>query len=163
MRHERWVNRVWKTISLLCKNTGLEQELADRKGSDELCRRLFWSPVVTLTGRLRGRVSFSQSRNTPFQGLAADGAKLALWKLTMAGYRVVAFIHDEVLIELPVDCDHALEAKKVEQILCESMETVTGRVPVACRYSLSTRWYKEASAEFSDGKLVVWEPQTDRS
>jgi hypothetical protein len=24
-----------------------------------------------------------------------------LWNLTLAGYRVVAFIHDEVLIELP--------------------------------------------------------------
>ena len=30
--------------------------------------------VATLTGRIRGRVRYSQARNTPFQGLAADGA-----------------------------------------------------------------------------------------
>ncbi len=29
-------------------------------------------------------------------GLAADGAKLAMWNLYMVGYRLVGFIHDEV-------------------------------------------------------------------
>jgi hypothetical protein len=29
-------------------------------------------------------------------GLAADGAKLAMWNLYMVGYRIIGFIHDEV-------------------------------------------------------------------
>lgn len=34
-----------------------------------------------LTVRIRGKVGFTQSCNTAFSGLAADGAKLALWNL----------------------------------------------------------------------------------
>ena len=69
--------------------------------------------MTTLTGRVRGRVGFTQARNTPFQGLAADGAKLALWALIRAGYRVVAFIHDEIIVELPEEgVDHAAEARR---------------------------------------------------
>jgi hypothetical protein len=60
-------------------------------------------PVFTLTGRLRANASYCARHNTVFQGLAADGAKLALWLLWRAGYRIVNFIHDEVLIEIPVD------------------------------------------------------------
>lgn len=46
-------------------------------------------------------MNFTQARNTPFSGLAADGAKTALWNLTHIGFRVVAFIHDEFVIEIP--------------------------------------------------------------
>ena len=94
---------VWDGLIALNRNAELAPLLARRQGSEELSRRLFCSGVTTLTGRVRGRVSFTQARNTPFQGLAADGAKLALWELIRAGYRVVAFIHDEILIELPED------------------------------------------------------------
>jgi DNA polymerase I-like protein with 3'-5' exonuclease and polymerase domains len=121
---------------------------------------LFFSPVVTITGRLRGRVGFSQSRNTPFQGIAADGAKIALWNLFRSGFRVVAFIHDEFLIELPVDSDHTEEASRIDRILCESMERLSGSVPISCEYALSERWYKEAEAVFDDRKkLRLWKPR----
>jgi hypothetical protein len=63
----------------------LAPDLAGREGSDWLCNRLFQTGVATLTGRIRGRNSFTQARNTPFQGLAADGAKLALWGLMRNG------------------------------------------------------------------------------
>ena len=72
-----------------------------------------------------GSVGFSQARNTPFQGLAADGAKLALWELLKQGFRCVAFIHDEVVIELPIDADHTAAAEQIEKILCDSMQQLT--------------------------------------
>ena len=37
--------------------------------------------VFTLTGRKRGNTSYCAEKNTPFQGLAADGAKIALYNL----------------------------------------------------------------------------------
>ena len=132
-----WIGRVWMTLAALCNDPELRQELVQRKGSDQLMKRLFWAPVMTLTGRLRGRVGFTQNRNTRFQGLAADGAKLAIWKLVKHGLRVIAFIHDEVLVELPVDCDHTAEASRIERIMCQCMEEVTGTVPVACEYALA--------------------------
>jgi DNA polymerase I-like protein with 3'-5' exonuclease and polymerase domains len=103
-------------------------------------------------------VGFTQARNTPFQGLAADGAKLGLWALVKAGYRVVAFIHDEFVIELPEGADHTREAKAIENILNHSMERVTGDIPVACEYALARRWSKAAKAEFDRaGRLIPCE------
>jgi hypothetical protein len=60
---------------------------------------------------LRASATSSARHNTMFQGLAADGAKLALWKLWRAGYRLVNFIHDEILVELPERTNLALHAE----------------------------------------------------
>jgi hypothetical protein len=154
----RFLANVWDGLVALNRNPELAPLLAARQGSDELFRRLFHSGVTTLTGRVRGRVGFTQARNTPFQGLASDGAKFALWALIRAGYRVVAFIHDEIVIELPENgVDHAAEARRIAEIMNVAMEQVTGAVPVACDYALSRRWSKEAKAVFHDGKLVPCE------
>ena len=135
-------------------------QLEPREAGDKLYRQMFFGPVVTLTGRIRGKVGFSQARNTPFQGLAADGAKLALWNLFKAGYRIVAFVHDEVVIELPVDADHTEAAEDINRILCSSMQEVTPAIPIKCEFSLTDRWYKEAEeVKDSDGHLVLLEPQ----
>jgi hypothetical protein len=154
----RFLANVWDGLIALNRNPELASLLAARRGSEELFRRLFYTGVTTLTGRVRGRVGFTQARNTPFQGLASDGAKFALWALIRAGYRVVAFIHDEIVIELPeVGVDHAAEARRIEEIMNDSMARVTGAVPVACEYALSRRWSKNAKAVFRDGKLVPCE------
>ncbi len=155
----RYLDGVWGGLIALNRNAELAPMLAGRAGGEGLRDRLFLAGVTTLTGRVRGRVGFTQARNTPFQGLAADGAKLALYELIRAGYRVVAFVHDEVVIELPEDADHAAEARRVEAIMNRAMERVTGDVPVACEYALSWRWSKQAKAVFdAEGRLVPWEP-----
>ena len=159
---QSFVDRIWESLKTLNENRRLADRIANREAGDQLSKDLFFSPIVTLTGRLRGKVGFSQSRNTPFQGLAADGAKLALWGLYRSGFRSVAFVHDEVLIELPIESDHTEAASRIDRILCESMEELTGAVPVACEYALSDRWYKGAEAVYDDsGKLIPWQP-TDR-
>jgi DNA polymerase I-like protein with 3'-5' exonuclease and polymerase domains len=156
---EGFVNRVWDSLASLNNDERLGDQIRGRKGSEALSRALFFSPVVTITGRLRGRVGFSQARNTPFSGLAADGAKLALWGLYREGFRTVAFVHDEALIELPVDADHTAAAKRIDAILCDSMKSLTGSVPIETEFALSDRWYKAAEAVFDDqGKLRLWKP-----
>jgi hypothetical protein len=152
-----YLANVWDGLVALNRNAELTPLLDARRGGEELFRRLFHAGVTTLTGRVRGRVGFTQARNTPFQGLAADGAKLALWDLLWAGYRVVAFIHDEFVIELPEDADHTAEARRIAGIINAAMERVTGAVPVACDYALSRRWSKAAKAVYRDGKLVPCE------
>lgn len=156
---EAFVSRCWESLSALNQNRKLADRIERRETGEQLARDLFFGPVVTLTGRLRGRVGFSQARNTPFSGLAADGAKLALWGLYRAGFRTVAFVHDEALIELPEEADHTEEAKRIDSILCEAMEQLTGSVPIACEYALADRWYKGAEAIFDDqGRLRRWLP-----
>lgn len=158
---ESFIDRVWATLGALNQNPKLRERISNREAGDQLSKDLFFGPVATITGRLRGKVGFSQSRNTPFSGIAADGAKLALWGLYRSGFRTVAFVHDEALIELPIDADHTEEAKRIDSILCESMAQLTGTIPVACEYALCDRWYKAAEAVFDDqGRLCRWNPAT---
>lgn len=70
-------------------------------------------PVFTNTGRLRADAAHCQQKNTPFQGLAADGAKLALWELWRRNKRIVNFIHDEIVIEVDEDCNLQAEAEEL--------------------------------------------------
>jgi hypothetical protein len=122
---------------------------------------LFSSGVVTLTGRARGRVSFSQARNTPFQALAADGAKLALWRLVSEGFRVVGFIHDEILVELPDEGGFVSKAKvdRVVEIMCTEMQQVLGGdMPVACEAALATCWSKSAKLTVQGERVIPWTP-----
>ena len=155
------VDAVWKTLASLNRNPDLAPAIADRDtSSSSPVRRMLTSPVATLTGRIRGKVSFTAARNTPFSGLAADGAKLAMWQLLLAGYRVVAFVHDEFVIEIPKDADHTREAERVNSICCGSMQQLLGDIPVACEYSLADRWYKQATAvRDGAGNLIAWTPE----
>ena len=155
---EGFAGRIWRQLARLNQNPRLTTRLDRREPSDQLSRDLFFGPVASLTGRIRGSVGFSQARNTPFQSIASDGAKLALWNLYCAGFRCVAFIHDEVIVELPVDSDHTADAKTIDGILCDSMQQLTGSIPIACEYALTDRWYKQAEAVFEAGKLQLWEP-----
>jgi DNA polymerase I-like protein with 3'-5' exonuclease and polymerase domains len=107
-------------------------------------------------------VRYSQARNTPIQGLAADGAALALFELVREGFRVVGFVHDEILVELPDEGGFVSEAnvRRVEQIMCREMESVMiGDIPVGCKAALSERWNKKAKLIVKDGKIYPWVPQ----
>src|SRR5262249_29420587 len=70
--------------------------------------------VFTITGRLRARATYSARRNTVFQGAASDGAKLALHRLWRAGFTIVAFIHDEVVIEVDANADLAALKQQID-------------------------------------------------
>ncbi len=159
---EDFLESTWQILRELNTNDDLAPTLAARQGSEALAKQLFDDDVVaTLTGRLRAHPTYPQARNTPFQGLAADGAKLALFRLVDAGYRVVAFIHDEFLIELPETADHTSDAKRIYAICCAAMQELTGDVPIACGEPALTRaWSKDAKAIHDvSGKLLVWEPK----
>jgi len=86
----------------------------------------FYRNCVTLTGRLRGyRVAVLNSgydtgrnewHNAQFQGLAADGAKIALYLTWREGLRQVNFVHDEIDFEVP------------EELATEHQELATNRM-----------------------------------
>jgi hypothetical protein len=124
--------------------------LADREG------------VFTLTGRLRANTGYCQRHNTVFQGLAADGAKLALWKLWRAGYRVVNFVHDQCLVEVPADADLRGVAESIRGLMIDGMREVVPDVRVDVTYAATDRWFKEAEATFDpSGRLILWEPRPE--
>src|SRR3954468_15545562 len=81
-------------------------------------------PVPTLTGRLRANATFGSSRNCIFQGAAADGAILGLWLVWRGGYKIVAFIHDQLVVECPADDKVKDRVAHIEALMKEGMALV---------------------------------------
>lgn len=154
------IDRVWLQLTGLCNNSHLMTHIEQRNTeTDSPLRKLLNSSISTTTGRMRGGVPFTAGKNAPFQGLAADGCKQAMWNLTKAGYRLVAFIHDEFIIELSKLDYIDRAAQDIERICSESMQPFVPGIPVPCEYALAERWHKGAEAVFDEtGKLQIWYP-----
>lgn len=135
-----FIKRVWKLLRTYEKSgdARIRDLVREEANGFELYARLFSTNTATLTGRIRGEARYTAALNTPFQGLAADGAKLALWRLCREGFRVVAFVHDEVVAEVK---DEA-EAGRVARILVEEMGRVLDGFPVEVEYKVSEYWSK---------------------
>lgn len=130
-----------------------------------------FTAVQHRSGRLRGGVTYCNGCNTYFQGLTADGARLALIRVAeecyirtnspLYGCRPVAFVHDEIILECPADYATARRAaKRLEQVMVESMEVFTPDVPSRADAHLMARWYKGAEPTFNNqGELILWEPK----
>jgi phage N-6-adenine-methyltransferase len=83
-----------------------------------------------------------------------------MYALLRAGYRLTAFVHDEFHIELPIGCDYAAEAARIDEICCCTMGELTFGVPVETEYVLADRWSKNATqVRDSAGQLLVWTPR----
>jgi len=84
--------------------------------------------------------------NKIVQGLAADGAKWAMWYLWKEGYRMVDFIHDEVIFELREDDpDLQKHIARIREIMLHGMRVVLPDVTgLKCEGALMRRWRKEA-------------------
>ena len=118
--------------------------------------------------RFRGGASYCATCNTFFQGLAADMAKDAAFNLAagcylgagaLGGCRVVGFIHDEFLVEVPERTAHEA-ALAVQLVMEEAGRAWCPDVPVRAEPALMRAWSKGAEPAYIDGRLVAWE---DRS
>lgn len=120
----------------------IEEREASKELANAVCRLAQNESALTLTGRLRANVTFCAQHNTIFQGLAADGAKLAMWKLFRAGHRIVNFIHDEFLIEIPQQEDTTEIEKDIKRLMIEGMQEVLPDIRIDVEYSVKPRWEK---------------------
>ncbi len=122
------------------------------------------------SGRLRGNSGFTQSANSNFQGLTADGMKDASFHIAreqydptyrhspLYGTRTNALIHDEVFMESPEE--QAAEAgERVSEIMVERMSHWLPDIPVTAEAALMRRWSKAAgdAVRNKQGRLIPWE------
>lgn len=113
----------------------------------------------TITGRKRRNASFCSSCNYHFQGLAADGARIALWYLWLESFRMVNFVHDEVITELRDDEYLQYYVKRINQLMIHGMQQVIPHVHIGVEGALMRRWYKGAKPVLDEhGNLLIWEP-----
>lgn len=158
-----------------------EMRLFFQHVSEQLAMRDSFDLVQPRSGRVRGGVGYCDGCNSHFQGLAADGAKAAmffiqqecytgyseLWPCEehvkpspLYGCRTVAFIHDEFVLEVPEDIDLARAAtNRLLEVMVKGMGIYVPDVPIKAEPTLMERWYKEAEPVYDEaGNLAVWKP-----
>jgi DNA polymerase I-like protein with 3'-5' exonuclease and polymerase domains len=120
-----------------------------------------------VSNRVRGGVEYTSGANSFFQGLAADLAKRAVFQISrdmycdpsspLWGSRIVAFIHDEIVAEVPKDRAHEA-AMEIERMMCAAFSEVCPDVPPAAEAALMTRWVKAAAPRHdARGRLIPWD------
>jgi DNA polymerase I-like protein with 3'-5' exonuclease and polymerase domains len=116
----------------------------------------------TITGRERHKCYFCPACNFPFQALSADGAKLSLWKVYRAGYKMVNFVHDEIMTELAIDKNLQMHADRINQMMIDGMRQVIPNTTIRTEGALMLRWHKKAEPVFTeDGRLMIWRPKEE--
>lgn len=110
---------------------------------------------------------YNAACNTPFQGMAADGCKLALWKIVKAcyverdsplyGFRPNVFVHDQFLIEGPEEraSDAAYE---LERLMIAGMNIMVPDIPNEAGVAVGRRWDVDMeTVKDQNGQYLVWE------
>ena len=116
--------------------------------------------------RLRSRTTYTSACNSYFQGLAADGAKAAAYAVARAQYnepesplfgaRSVAFIHDEIIMEVAEDRAHGA-ALELSEVMEREFNRFVPDVPTAAEPTIMRWWSKAAKPVWTDdGRLVPW-------
>jgi hypothetical protein len=109
-------------------DAALRRDLEGRRPGRKLWQAVrTWAgrrPVFTLTGRLRAAATFCSARNNVFQGPAADGAILGMWRVWRAGYQVVDFVHDQLVVESPADDRVQERIDEIEALMKAGMAEV---------------------------------------
>jgi len=129
----------------------------------------FYDVEMFGSGLMRSQCLYTAACNCYFQGLAAHGAKRALYLSVRAafnepnsplyGSRPVMFIHDEIIAEVPEDRTHEA-GTELARIMCDAMQVVTPDVKITASPAAMRRWYKDATTVYdANGRLVPWEPK----
>jgi len=142
-----WTDRIWSGLATAYGRSGrkdpeIERHLRDGISCPAAARAFFPTRAVALTGRVWSEVNPRQAHNAQFQGLAADGAKLALYRLVREGYKPVLFIHDEVVFEVRDDEHKESIASEIERIMVEEMSRVINDVPIRVKGKFMQWWEK---------------------
>lgn len=121
-----------------------------------------------VSGRVRGGVGFCDTANGFFQGLAADIAKAAGWRIArecytdrrspLYGCRIVIFVHDEFILEVPLD--RLTEAgNRAAAIMIQTAQEWSPDLRYSASPAAMLRWSKAAGDPVYDsaGNLIPWE------
>lgn len=80
------------------------------------------------------------------------------------GSRGFAFMHDEIILEVPDDLPLARKAvARLSAVMVAEMQRFCPDIPVKAEANLCRRWYKGSEPVFNeDGELIPWEPKAKK-
>lgn len=118
----------------------------------------------------RGASYCAASNGLGMQSPSAEGAKLAINQVTRAcwdgtmddtlyGSRPLAFIHDELIVEVPEENAHACAAS-IQEHMESAMQRAFPDMRIGTEAALMYRWDKRAKPVYNEeGVLIPWQPQ----
>lgn len=120
-----------------------------------------------ISGRVRGRLGYTELANTTFSGLANDLTKATLLPISyecyvaedspLFGSRPVMLVHDEVIAEVPVERAHEA-AYRLRDIMIEVGNRYVPDVPLKASPALMRFWSKTADTKHDEsGRLIPCE------
>lgn len=117
------------------------------------------------SNRWRGNCKYTVAANTRFQGLAADAALAAVCEISercycvkdsaLYGSRLVNFIHDENILETPID-RVTPAAVELAEVMKSKFNEWTPNFPVNATPVAMDRWTKKAKPVWLNGELQIY-------
>lgn len=122
-----------------------------------------------VSGRVRGNIPYTVACNTFFQGLGADATKAAGWLIskacyvdsnsTLFGCRIVNFVHDEFILEVPEGRQTEAGAE-LSRLMIAGARPYLPDLKIEAEPVCMRRWYKSAEpVRDAAGNLLPWEPE----
>ncbi len=119
------------------------------------------------TDRVRGGLDYTNGCNNGFQALMADAAKHAMCRVVrecmldrssvLWGTRPIAFIHDELIAEIPISVAHEA-GPRMAAVMVEAAREYMPDVVVKAEAALFYYWSKTAGDPvYRDGRLIPFE------
>lgn len=97
--------------------------------------------VVTDTGFIRTNCTYTAYLNTQFQSKVAEGCKLMLYNLYTQGFKTVAYIHDQVVLEAKKEnAENVL--KEASKIMIDSMKIIIPGMCIKVEGEIKDRYSK---------------------
>ena len=159
---DKWQQSLDKepTDSEFKKATAMARAIVMRSGNVPVLRQL-------QSRRVRGGATYTAMCNSYFQGLGSDATKEALRLITEACYvdtdsplfgcRVVNYIHDEFILEVPEGPGAHDAAEELARLMVKGANIWLPDVPAKTEPLLMRYWSKEAKRVVDDeGRLIPW-------
>jgi hypothetical protein len=118
--------------------------------------------------RVRGGVGYTDGNNGWFQGLGSDCARESDWRVTVEcyavpesplfGWRALAFVHDQNLLEGP-EANYRAAAKRLEELWVGGAQDICTDVVIRAKPAAVRRWSKAGgdAVYWEDGSLAIYE------
>lgn len=111
--------------------------VAGLHGRESLRRR---EPELTLAGRLTERLSSAQARQQVYLLSIDEVMKAILFQLVASGYRLVAIVEKEFVLEIPEACDPDAEVGRVLKLVRDAQLPLLGELAAPCRCEWRLDW-----------------------